>query len=279
MNRIFITFLLLFSTQSFALCPLLQTGQVRNPNLIENSGIDFSNVHDDVIWSLNDSRHAPRLYALKSDGTDLGEFSVEGATNTDWEDIEIGQCLHNPKIDCIYAADIGNNKRKRDSLSIYVIEEPRELRGQTLRVAQIITFKSPDKNFESLSLNEKTGEFYLFSKIKRSSTKWTPDLYKLSPADKVLTKVTELDFKKIPGLKVEDAMITASDFDSVSETFLVGTYGKAFEISLHDLVMEKAKVIEVPSMKKAEAIAYGPGGSVFTTSEGLHMPIYRLQCR
>lgn len=275
-----LTAIIFLSTQAYGACPVSQTGKVHNPHLIENSGMDFSRTHQDVIWSLNDSRHSPKIYALKSTGEGLGEFNIIGATNSDWEDIAVARCFHNPKLDCIYAADIGNNKRNRDTLSIYVIEEPQEFKGQDLKPVQVLNIKSPNKNFESLSYNERTSEFYLFSKIKRSSSKWSPELYKFSPGETELTRIVDLDFKSPGGLKVEDAMITASDFDSVKEVFLIGTYGKAYEISLQDIgsFWEKARVIDMPAMKKAEAITYGPRHSIFTSSEGVNMSIYKIVC-
>jgi hypothetical protein len=277
-----ITLAFLFSFSSFGSCnpaPATVAGEIPYVDLTENSGMDFSRRHANLIWSLNDAHHAPRIFAFQSNGVGMGEFLVQGAENSDWEDISVSSCYYNPAIDCIYAADIGNNKRKRETFSIYVIEEPQAFLGQMLKPTQIFTFKAKNKNFESLVYNEKTKEFYLFSKVKRTNPDPTPSMYKISPGQSEMTKVVDLNFNQMPGLTAEDAMITSADLDTATDTLFIGTYGKAYEIALSNVAnfVRDAHIINMPAMKQAESISYY-NKAIFTSSEGVKQPIFQIKC-
>jgi hypothetical protein len=95
--------------------------------------------------------------------------------------------------------------------------------------------------------------------------------------------MAKMDFKNLlqPGKK--DHVVTSADFDSDSQTLLIGTYGQAYEILLKDInsFAQKAKIIPMPSMKQAEAITYLKQGSkisIFTASEGEFETLYKIAC-
>jgi hypothetical protein len=102
-----------------AVCDLYSTvevtGAVESPDLVEASGLTHSRTTPGVMWSHNDSRDGPRLYALGADGSDLGTFEIPNAFAFDWEDIAAG-----PDADgigsFIYVGDIGDNFAIRDGL-------------------------------------------------------------------------------------------------------------------------------------------------------------------
>ena len=61
--------------------PVRQTGLVAAPELIETSGMACSRREADLLWMVNDGGHAPVLFAVRSDGHDLGGVVVRGADN------------------------------------------------------------------------------------------------------------------------------------------------------------------------------------------------------
>lgn len=199
---------LLVSSQVLGLCenssPAISLGSINYPGLTENSGMDFSRQHQGVFWTHNDANNDARIFAISSDGTNLAEFKIANAANEDWEDISVASCLHNPSIDCIYIADVGNNKGERSEFSIYVIEEPLSLVSKNLTAAKKISFSPVGKlNFESFAVNDNNYDFYFISKKNKkdrellSTEKASSTLFKLAKHGSALQEIARLDFKSI----------------------------------------------------------------------------------
>jgi len=96
------------------------------PELREASGLTVSRMQPGVLWAHNDSGDAPVLYAIDLKGQILAKVAVVNATATDWEDISSGPCPSRigDGRPCLYIADTGNNNQSRDTLTIFVVEEP-----------------------------------------------------------------------------------------------------------------------------------------------------------
>jgi len=89
-------------------------------DLVEVSGLAASHAHP-WLWAEQDSGNDPVLYAIGTDGSTLGTVRVQGATNTDWEDIALyeqgGQTW-------ILLADTGDNLSLRSEVRLYIVPEP-----------------------------------------------------------------------------------------------------------------------------------------------------------
>ena len=88
-----------------------QSGRLAHPLLAEVSGVAPSRDHPGVLWVINDSGNPPDLLAVDSTGTLLGWIPLRGAPNTDWEEIALGPCGN---VTCLYIADTGDNRERRD---------------------------------------------------------------------------------------------------------------------------------------------------------------------
>jgi hypothetical protein len=103
-----------------ALCTRMSVriaGRVDVPAATELSGLVASRARPGVFWAHNDSGDSPRLFALRRDGTLLGEVAIAGAEHVDWEDIAIrGRIL--------YVGDIGDNTAQRPEVVVYRLPEP-----------------------------------------------------------------------------------------------------------------------------------------------------------
>jgi hypothetical protein len=95
-------------------------GPAMLPEIPEASGLAVSRRYPGVLWSHNDSGNATVLFALDSAGTMLGRVRVPIRTR-DWEDISAARC---PSNDCLYIADIGDNRSARRRVHIYRMREP-----------------------------------------------------------------------------------------------------------------------------------------------------------
>lgn len=292
MKWIFLAFitLVVFSSYAFSSCENPRNASIAttisNPELAENSGIDFSRSHYNVFWTLNDANNTNEIFAIDINGKNLGSYEIQGAENIDWEDITVAACFDNTANDCIYIADTGNNKLKRKEFQVYVVEEPADFADKALPLKQKITFKvRGEYNFEAFSVNEETKEFYLVSKgDKKSGTKNSSVVFSLAEGATEAKALTTIDFTQFSApLDKDDMIVTSSDFNAPTQTLLLGTYGKAFEVQLNDLAdfNTKARALQVPKMEKSESIAYhltSRGLAIFTSSEGLNQPLYKISC-
>jgi hypothetical protein len=97
--------------------------------LDETSGLAVSRTQPGVLWSHNDSGNSPNLYAIDATGKLLATFSVS-AEAVDWEDMSLGSCPDGAEAamsvpaSCLYLADIGDNNRVRETVTVYVVAEP-----------------------------------------------------------------------------------------------------------------------------------------------------------
>ena len=90
------------------------------PEIDEASGLAISRRDPAILWSHNDSGNATILFAIDTAGTVRGRVRVPVRTR-DWEDVSAARC---PAGDCLYLADIGDNRGERRSVQIYRVPEP-----------------------------------------------------------------------------------------------------------------------------------------------------------
>jgi hypothetical protein len=99
--------------------------------LRESSGIAVSRTQPGVLWTHNDSGNDPNLYAIDTTGRLIAVIRVTAAVLVDWEDIATGPCPSTVAVEpagavsCLYIADIGDNDRVREELTVYIVVEPR----------------------------------------------------------------------------------------------------------------------------------------------------------
>jgi hypothetical protein len=135
---------------------------IRDPRIKESSGVVASRRYADVFWTHNDGG-GPKtqvLCAIDREGNTRASFPVTGVTLHDWEDIAIDGAGH------LYIADIGNNDSKRDTLAVYVIDEPNPQAGAgpiSLKRAWKLTFPQAPFDCESLFVWKDYG--YVVSKV------------------------------------------------------------------------------------------------------------------
>ena len=84
-------------------CPAwgaVQTGAaIAEPSINEASGLVMSGDHPGVLWMIEDSLNPPILWAINTQGQTVGQFTLSGAINVDWEDISIDRL---PGTDQVY---------------------------------------------------------------------------------------------------------------------------------------------------------------------------------
>jgi hypothetical protein len=106
---------------------VVAAGPVMLPEIPESSGLAVSRRNPGLLWSHNDSGNAAVLFALDAAGIVRARIRVPISTR-DWEDISAARC---PAGDCLYLADIGDNKGIRPRIQIYRVPEPAADAAQT----------------------------------------------------------------------------------------------------------------------------------------------------
>jgi hypothetical protein len=99
---------------------VIARGPMSLPELPESSGLAVSLRNPGLIWSHNDSGNEAVLFGIDPAGTVRARVRLPVRTR-DWEDISIARCGTR---ECLYVADIGDNRHSRDQVLIYRLPEP-----------------------------------------------------------------------------------------------------------------------------------------------------------
>jgi hypothetical protein len=133
---------------------------VKVPELPEASGLAISRRVPGRLWALNDSGE-PVLFALDTKGAVTGRLRLTGAHVEDWEAVAVGPC---PAGSCIYVADIGDNNRDRERITVYRVAEP-EGGPEAAAVADVFHATYPDGPHDAESLLiTRDGRLYVVTK-------------------------------------------------------------------------------------------------------------------
>ena len=257
-------------------------GTVGNPALTEISGLAASHRHAGVLWTHNDSGGAPAVYALGEDGSDLGAYALEGAEATDWEDIAVGPGPE-PDVPYVYAADIGDNEARRQSLTVYRAPEPTAApdgAGGTLTGVEAIGLRYPGgpSDAEALLVDPRTGDLVVVTKSYAGSAHVLH-----APAAALVDGATvDLTDEGVVSVRLADA-VTGGDVAPDGSFVLLRTYGSvlAFPVADGGTVTEAlaGPPCSAPHAdeRQGEAVAVTSDGAAYVTiSEGTDVPVNRV---
>ncbi len=266
-------------------------GLITSGDLDEVSGLAASHVHDDVLWAIEDSGNPARLYAISRRGRVLARYKVEGAKNTDWEDIasfDLGGRHY------LLVADTGDNGGLRRNFVLHVFEEPKTLQNGTLKPAWSIRARWADgpRDCEAVAVDAAAGKVLLVSKKRKP-----PELFALPLADPHgewrearrigrLAGVPEADAdlqRSDPKLAKLSPQVTAADLSPDGRTLAVLTYGSVLFYARKagedwgEAVARAPEAHDVPLIPQAEALAWSKGGGgLYASGEFSPAPIFYL---
>jgi len=268
-------------------------GEMVSREIIESSGLAASQCQDGVLWTHNDSGDGPFIYSVDVNGKTLGVWKVDGAMQTDWEDIalrrdEAGTCH-------LYIGDIGNTDGlRRTRHRVYRIKEPGilpELRNYTKNAAadtepaETLEFRYPDTNHdaETLMVHPTTGNIYVLIKSLESPSA----IFKLAPGfgdeqPQIATRLRDFSVPAIPS-----GSVTGGSIAPDGTRLVVCDYAAAYEISLpkgaqdfDEIWTQRPIAFSLGKRRQGEAITYSRDGtSVFATSEKENAPIIQVRKR
>ncbi len=275
-------------------------GHLINQDIGEASGLAASHRNTDIFWTHNDSGNPAVIYALSGKGGDLGQVHLTGAKNIDWEDMASFQWKNRPYL---LIADVGDNRAKRKTCTLYIIEEPaltdKKLFSGEVSTQWQINFQYEDgpRDCEAVTVDVTTGQCLLLTKRDNPPQLYTVPLFpspgKTTPviAEKIAVVPT------IPGPDLKDlaqpygknrSQPTAMDITSDGQTLVILTYKNAYLYSktLHQTWRSRLKVnpeiiylppVTLTSLVQREGLCFSSDGRwLYLTSEQLPTPLYRL---
>jgi hypothetical protein len=152
------------SVASTSACEVIQSAEPLPEGLEESSGVAVSRRDPDLLWTHNDSGWPAEIFSISKDGALVARIPIRDAESVDWEDIGWGPC---PDGDCLYIADIGDNRGARDRITVYRLPEP-DPRGGPAPAAERFDMRYPDggRDAEGLFVLP-SGEMYIVGKGAR----------------------------------------------------------------------------------------------------------------
>jgi hypothetical protein len=254
-------------------------GKLENTQINEASGLASSRLYPGLLWAINDGGDDPLLYAVGSDGTDLGTFRVEGAKNFDWEALASFRLRDTAYL---LIADVGDNWEQRQTVTLYVVKEPAITatgidNGRVAAIAWQIRFTYEDGplDCEAVAVDAANQRVFLFS--KRSLP---PVLYELplQPVDQDTTAVAHR-LTTVPHFNRPTAMDLSPD--GLSAVVLTYNNGYLFRRRQNEdwpsAFKRRPQRLRFNRLFQQEAVCFGfYGKSVFVTSERIPAPLVRI---
>lgn len=152
--------------------------------LKESSGLEIIADGDngDLLLSHNDHKGDPKLYGFDSEGQLKKTYSIQNASNEDWEDLAQDKSGH------LYIGDFGNNDNDRQDLKIYKVNVADFFQNNSIN-SSIIHFNfenqtdfppSDAEQFFDVEAFIAQGDFlYLFTKDRSKPFAGKTTLYRL----------------------------------------------------------------------------------------------------
>lgn len=235
-----------------------QVSVIKDPRIVEASGMAVSAQFDDLVYVMNDSGESQMVYAVRiSTGAVVGATTV---TNGQWKDSE---ALSIDRDGTLWVADTGDNLVQREDAALYSFAEPGE-GDQTVSAKRYpVTYEGGSQDVEALLIEPGTGAKYLVSKsFVVASVFALPD--PLSPAGNVAKQVARAP-----------AAVTDGAFTPDGSRVLLRTYADVRE--LDPATWDEVRPIATPPVDQGETLAAESGGRTFLIgSEGESSPLIRV---
>lgn len=260
----------------------------------ESSGLVASRRHPNLFWTHNDSGDGPFLYAFDRAGRRRGVWRVAGAEARDWEDIAAGPGPRRGQ-SYLYAGDIGDNLRRRDTITVYRVAEPHispaafsstKKNPLATEAAEALRLKYPDgkHDAEALMVHPASGDLYVVTKTSVGAFGVYKTPAPLSASQVItLARVAEL---RLPSLF--PGMVTGGDISPDGSRVVLCDYLNAYEFGppanakarFDDVWESPPTVIEVGVRRQGEAVCYRlDGKAILLTSEKFPTPLIEVMRR
>ncbi|MCC7370621.1 MAG: hypothetical protein IT306_19530 [Chloroflexi bacterium] len=242
--------------------PTQRMVQVNQPAIREASGLAASVQWPGVYWTLNDSGNTPELFAFREDGAALGAFRVTGASNGDWEALQLGP--DGAGGHALYVGDVGDNDHQRRQLTIWRIPEPDPSSGGETAPATAFRFSYPglNHNTEAMLVHPITGEILL---ITREASGMSLVFRLPLPLDSEQVMVADIvDVVNVRGFDPSSGQVTDAAFSADGKHIALRTYASILLFEVPDrggidaMWNEPPRVFHLSDGAKGEGLTFRP---------------------
>ncbi len=255
-----------------------RSGELQAPSLDELSGLAPSR-RSDHLWGIEDGGNEAALYAIATDGSALGKVLVDGAENTDWEDLSSFLLDGQPTL---LVADVGDNEAAREHIALYLIPEPAPTEARIGVAGTIhLTWEDGPRDCESVAVSG--NEVVLITKRDTPPRIYVAPLRVGEAVARFVGEVGHLPEPTPRDLSQPHGALcsqpTALDVDEELAALL--TYKDLYiykrKGSWAETFASAPTWQDIPQLRQGEAVGWGPDGSLYVTTEQRPAPLLKLQ--
>ena len=278
----------LAAAEPIAYGPMEAAGRVSDERIDESSGLAASRLHPGMLWTHNDSGDGPRLYLIDETGATRGSWVMPEATAFDWEDMcsfELDGKVY------LLIGDVGDNRRRRNSVTLYLVEEPGEIKkdGVLPVVRRVeVTYADGPHDVESMGFDPERREVVLISKEwpdEETLTVGRAGVYVLpfdAPSAEAASAASPHVLDRVAELAL--TIPTGMDISPDGRRAVVTTFGDAFGYergegeTWAEAFARPGVPIALGPRGQNEAVAYGMDGvTLWFTSEKAGQALWRVE--
>jgi hypothetical protein len=209
----------------------------------------------DVVYTVNDSGSGPVLF-----GVDPRTGDTAGRTTYTQDEVQDVEALAPGRAGTVWVADIGDNRRTRDTVSLY-----RARPGATAAAPRLdLVYPDGPRDAETLLSHPGTGRLFVVSKSVFGGT-----VYAVPAGARPGRPVTMRPFAQVPGL------ITDGAFLPDGRHVVLRSYATATVFTFPGF--EPRGTFDLPEQRQGEAVSVGRGGRVLLSSEGVGAEVVRVE--
>ncbi|HBJ35221.1 MAG TPA: hypothetical protein DDZ51_10795 [Planctomycetaceae bacterium] len=252
---------------------------LENASVTESSGLAFSNLSSDLLWTHNDSGDSARLFAFDRNGKTTGGCELAAVDATDFEDMA---SFVQDSVARLVVADVGDNGSVRPFVSLYFFDEPPPDQQTTVKGWTRIDVRYADgpRDCEAILVDVRRGVVTLITK----SFLPVASVYELPLPKRVrhngdATAAEAQVLARVAALPIP--LVTAADHDPAAGDVILTNYFQMFRYAgdQNDKAWWQSTptAIDLPRLKQIEAVAVDRNGDVWVTSEASPTPLAKIK--
>lgn len=279
-----------------ALNTSVELGSIRTASLAEISGMVSSAYDADYFWLINDSGNQAEIHRVDRQGRWYNSVTLNKAENIDWEAIASYQL--NGKY-YLLIGDVGDNRKVRPHVSLYMLEEPRPDILQTQAVLALdyerridFHYETGPKDVEAMAVDPQTLQLILMSKRTFPAQIFQLDFLhaddsKQARFTSLLAGLIQPSFSDIVFGKNRERYAgqpTDMAISNDGKTAVVLSYTRCYVYRRRDdqnwsqAFRQKPRYFDLPDLRQAESVTIdSQGKTVYISSEHLPAPLWEVR--
>lgn len=241
---------------------------------LQSSGLTAARSHPGRFFTHDDAGGNASLYVFErtaSGAESIGEQIIQGAVNTDWEDIATGPCPASVDAEwCLWIGDIGDNDKLRSSISVWVVPDTMDA-GTTAVQCSLVYEDQKRYDAETLFVSP-DGVLRIVTKEADGEAK----IYRIDNprcnggAAQTLIREAEIFLTE---------EVTGGAMNDAGTAVVLRGPTTAWQWSGCDIVWTDPPMpVDLGVQPQGEAVTFLPDGNLVSSSEGEPFRIWETQC-